>query len=194
MKRVSILFSILLLVFVLTVSKTRAGEFTIGSTVENFKLSDINGVEKSFNELKGEKGTMVVFLSAQCPVVKGYNDRLNAVVADYQAKGINFIGINSNATESLDWVKSHAEENYKFPMLIDTGNVIADKFGAVSTPEVFFFDKDNKLAYHGAIDNDKSGSNITSSFLRVALDEYLSGKAISKNSTKAFGCTIKRKE
>ncbi|HRH40971.1 MAG TPA: thioredoxin family protein [Pyrinomonadaceae bacterium] len=194
MKRVSILFSILLLVFVLTVSNARAGEFTIGSTVENFKLSDINGVEKSFNELKGEKGTMVVFLSAQCPVVKGYNDRLNAVVADYKAKGINFIGINSNATESLTWVKSHAEENYKFPMLIDTGNVIADKFGAVSTPEVFFFDKDNKLAYHGAIDNDKSGSNITSPYLRVALDEYLSGKAISKNSTKAFGCTIKRKE
>lgn len=194
MKRVSILFSILLLVFVLTVSKTRAGEFTIGSTVENFKLSDINGVEKSFNELKGEKGTMVIFLSAQCPVVKGYNDRLNAVVADYKAKGINFIGINSNATESLDWVKSHAEENYKFPMLIDKGNVIADKFGAVATPEIFFFDKDNKLAYHGAIDNDRNGSNITSPFLRVALDEYLSGKAISKNSTKAFGCTIKRKE
>ena len=194
MKRVSILFSILLMAFVLTVSTARATEFAIGSTVENFKLSDINRVEKAFNELKGEKGTIIVFLSAQCPVVKAYNDRLNAVVADYQSKGINFIGINSNFTESLDWVKSHAEENYKFPVLIDKGNVIADKFSATSTPEIFFFDKDSKLAYHGAIDNDRSGSNITSMFLRTALDEYLGGKSITKNVTKAFGCTIKRKE
>ena len=194
MKRVSILLSVFLLTFVLVVANAKAGEFTIGSTVENFTLSDITGAQKSFNELKGEKGTMVIFLSAQCPVVKQYNDRLNAVVADYKVKGINFIGINSNATESLEWVKSHAEENYKFPMLIDTGNIIADKFGAVATPEIYFFDKDGKLAYHGAIDNDRKGDNITSKFLRVALDEYLNGKSITNNKTKAFGCTIKRKE
>jgi peroxiredoxin len=192
MKRVSILLAVFLMAFVIAVPSSLAGEFTIGSTVENFKLSDINGVEKSFNDLKGEKGTMVIFLSAQCPVVKQYNDRLNQVVADYKAKGINFIGINSNSTESLDWVKSHAEENYTFPMLIDKGNMLADKFGAVATPEIYFFDKDSKLAYHGAIDNDRKGDNITTKFLRTALDEYLDGKAIKMNKTKAFGCTIKR--
>jgi peroxiredoxin len=156
-------------------------------------LPDINNVEKSFNDLKGEKGTIVVFLSAQCPVVKGYNERLNAVVADYKAKGVNFIGINSNATESLDWVKTHATENYKFPMLIDKGNVIADKFNANITPEMYFFDKDGKLVYHGSIDNDKSGMNIKSTYLRDALDQYLDGKEIKMTTTKAFGCTIKRK-
>lgn len=194
MKRVSILLSVFLLAFVLIVPNNQASEFTIGSTVENFTLSDITGANKSFNDLKGEKGTIVIFLSAQCPVVKQYNDRLNAVVTDYKAKGINFIGINSNSTEGLDWVKSHAEENYKFPMLIDTGNVIADKWGAVATPEIYFFDKDGKLAYHGAIDNDRKGDNITTKFLRTALDEYLGGKTITTNKTKAFGCTIKRKE
>jgi peroxiredoxin len=192
MKRVSILLAVLLLAFVIAVPSTTAGEFPIGSTVENFTLPDINNVEKSFNSLKGEKGTIIVFLSAQCPVVKGYNDRLNKVVADYKAKGINFIGINSNSTESLDWVKSHATENYAFPMLIDKGNVLADKFNAAFTPEIFFFDKDSKLAYHGAIDNDRKGDNITSLFLRTALDEYLTGKPITNNQTKAFGCSIKR--
>jgi peroxiredoxin len=193
MKRVSILLSVFLLAFVIVVNNAQATDFTIGSTVENFKLSDINGVEKSYNELKGTKGTIVIFLSAQCPVVKGYNERLNAIVADYQAKGINFIGLNSNSTEGLDWVKSHAEENYKFPMLIDKDNIIADKWGATATPEIYFFDKDGKLAYHGAIDNDRKGETITTKFLRTALDEYLGGKAITNNKTKAFGCTIKRK-
>lgn len=193
MKRASILFSVFLLAFVLMVSNANAEGFTIGSTVENFKLSDTNGVEKSFNDLKGEKGTIVVFLSAQCPVVKLYNERLNAVVADYKVKGINFIGLNSNSTESLEWVKSHTEENYKFPMLIDKDNIIADKWGASFTPEMYFFDKDNKLIYHGAIDNDRSGTNIKATYLRDAMNEYLGGKAITMNKTKAFGCTIKRK-
>lgn len=193
MKRVTVLLSVFLLVFVIVLNNVQASDFTIGSKVENFTLSDINGVQKSFNELKGEKGTIVVFLSAQCPVVKAYNDRLNAVVADYRSKGINFIGLNSNSTESLEWVKSHAEENYQFPMLIDKDNIIADKWGASATPEIFFFDKDGKLAYHGAIDNDRKGDNIKSTFLRTALDEYLDGRSITTNQTKAFGCTIKRK-
>jgi peroxiredoxin len=195
MKRTSILFSVLLLAFVLTTSIVKANEFTIGSTVENFKLSDINGANKSFNELKGEKGTIVVFLSAQCPVVKLYDDRLNAIVADFKTKGINFIGINSNVTEytKMDWVKSHAEEKYKFPMLIDKDNIIADKWGASFTPELYLFDKDGKLVYHGAIDNDRSGTNIKATYLRDALTEHLGGKAITTNKTKAFGCTIKRK-
>ncbi len=190
MKRFTILFAICLLAFAVV----RANDFTIGSTIENFTLNDVNNVEKSFNDMKGEKGTIIVFLSAQCPVVKQYNERLNALVADYQSKGINFIGMNSNSTESLEWVKSHTEENYKFPMLIDKGNVIADKWAATSTPEIFFFDKDGKLVYHGAIDNDRSGTNIKSTFLRDALDQHLDSKEIKVTATKAFGCTIKRAE
>ena len=111
----------------------------------------------------------------------------------FKAKGINFIGINSNSTEGLDWVKSHAEENYKFPMLIDKDNVIADKFGASFTPEMYFFDKDGKLIYHGAIDNDRSGTNIKATYLRDSVTEHLGGKAITTNKTKGFGCTSKGK-
>ena len=197
MKRKSILFAALLAVITFIsfadVSSANDG-LAVGKSVENFKLPDINGAEKSLNDLKGKNGAVVIFLSAQCPVVKGYNDRINKIAADYQAKGINFIGINSNATESLDWVKSHATENYKFPMLIDKDNVLADKWGASVTPEVFYFNDKNVLMYHGAIDNDRSGKNISDNYLTVAFDSSLSGKAIAKTSSKAFGCTIKRKE
>lgn len=170
-----------------------ARDFPVGTVLENFTLKDTNGTEKSYDSLKGEKGTIIVFLSIQCPVVKAYDERINAIAADYQAKGINFIGINSNSTEDTAAVKAHAAEKYKFPVLIDTGNVFADKLGANYTPEMFMFDSSNKLVYHGSVDNDRSGANVTTQFLRVAMDENLAGKPISKAETKAFGCTIKRK-
>jgi peroxiredoxin len=194
MKRTSILFSIafVLAAFVL-MPGVNSGDFAVGSTLENFSLPDTTGKTHSFNDLKGKNGAVVVFLSAQCPVVKGYNQRINQIAADYQAKGINFIGINSNATESLDWVKSDAAEvGYKFPLLIDKGNVLADKLAASVTPEVYYFDAKNVLLYHGAIDNDRSGKNITDPYLRTAFDSSLSGKKIEKTKANAFGCSIKR--
>ena len=146
-----------MLAFVLTPAVSDAkGGLEIGSTVENFTLTDTDGVTKSLNDLRGKKGTVVVWLSAQCPVVKAYKDRINEIAAEYQAKGIAFVGINSNATEDLNWVKSNkAEFGYNFPILIDKGNVLADKWGASVTPEVFYLDSKNVLLYHGAIDNDR---------------------------------------
>jgi len=173
---------------------SQAADFAIGATLENFSLPDTAGKTHSFNDLKGKNGTAIIFLSAQCPVVKGYNERISQVAADYAAKGINFVGINSNATEGLDWVKSNAAENYKFPVLIDKGNVIADKLGAAVTPEVYYFDAKNKLIYHGAIDNSRAGDNITSQYLRTAFDDSMSGKAVKETRINAFGCSIKRAE
>ena len=180
--------------FIFSPTIGKAGDFAIGTTIENFSLPDTAGATKSLNDLKGKNGSVVVFLSAQCPVVKGYNDRINQIAAEYQAKGINFIGINSNHTEGLDWVKSHAAENYKFPMLIDKNNVLADKLAATVTPEVFYFDAKNVLLYRGAIDNDRSGKAITDTYLKAAFDSSLAGKPIEKTSAKAFGCSIKRIE
>ena len=180
--------------FVLSPTAGKAGDFAVGTTLENFSLPDTNGKMQSFNDLKGSNGAVIVFVSAQCPVVKAYNERMNQIAADYQAKGISFIGINSNHTESLECVKSHSTENYKFPVLIDKGNVFADKLGATVTPEAYYFDAKNVLLYHGAIDNDKSGKAITEPYLRTAFDSALAGKAIAKNRANAFGCSIKRVE
>lgn len=192
MKRKFVLFLAVLALFVSFGNVSKADNFAIGSTLENFKLIDTNGAEKSFNDLKGKNGAILVFLSVQCPVVKGYNERMVKLAADYQAKGINVIGINSNSTESAEKVKTHAAENYKFPVLIDKGNVLADKLGANVTPETYYVNEKNVLVYHGAIDNDRSGENVTMNFLRDALDANLSGKPVVKTSANAFGCTIKR--
>jgi peroxiredoxin len=192
-RKTAVLFAILTLcAFVLNPTIGHAGDFAIGTAVENFSLPDTNGKTQSFNDLKGKNGAVVVFLSAQCPVVKAYNERISQLAADYQAKGINFIGINSNHTESAEWVKSNAAENYKFPVLIDKGNVLADKLGATVTPEAYYFDAKNVLLYHGAIDNDKSGKAISDPYLKTAFESSLAGKAIEKTRANAFGCSIKR--
>lgn len=170
-----------------------AEALAIGTVVESFSLPDVEGNPQTLNGLKGKNGTLVVWLSAQCPVVRAYKDRINEMAAEYQAKGINFVGINSNATEDLGWVKSNiAEFGYKFPVLIDKGNVLADKWGATVTPEVYYFDAKNKLMYHGAIDNDRGGKNITDPYLKAAFNASLDGKAIAKTRANAFGCGIKR--
>ena len=188
-----VLFAVLtLFVFILSPTAGSAGDFAVGTAIENFSLPDTAGKMQSFDDLKGKNGAVVVFLSAQCPVVKAYNERISQLAAEYQSKGITFIGINSNHTESLDWVKSNAAENYKFPVLIDKGNVLADKLGATVTPEAYYFDAKNVLRYHGAIDNDRSGRAITDNYLRSAFDSTLSGKAIAKSRANAFGCSIKR--
>jgi peroxiredoxin len=194
MKRTAVLSSIILAIFTFVSIAVVSADVAIGAKVDNFTLPDTNGKQQTLGELKGTNGTVIVFLSAQCPVVKAYNGRINEIAAEYQAKGINFIGINSNATEDDAWVKSHAAENYKFPMLKDKGNKLADKLGATTTPEIYYLDKDNVLLYRGAVDNDRSGKTVTEPYLKTAFDASLSGKKIEKTSTNAVGCSIKRAE
>lgn len=194
MKRSTLLIAALIAISIgLLAGGVSAQGLNVGATMENFSLADVAGTTRSLRDLSGKNGAVLIFLSAQCPVVRGYVDRINQLSAEYGAKGINFIGVNSNASEDLNWVKSNITEyGYKFPVLIDKGNVLADKLGAQATPEVYFVDAKGVLLYHGAIDNDKSGKNITESYLKTAFDSSLAGKKIERTTARAFGCSIKR--
>ena len=193
-KSLSVFLAIVgVLTFITMPPVSSASGLEIGSTVESFSLPDTDGTTHTLDSLKGKNGTVIVWLSAQCPVVKAYKDRINEIATAYKAKGINFIGINSNVSEDLTWIKSNKTEfGYQFPVLIDKGNALADKWGATVTPEAFYLDKKNVLLYHGAIDNDRSGKNVQEQFLKTAFDSALDGKAIAKTKTAAFGCSIKR--
>ena len=165
----------------------------IGTMIDDFKLPDTNGAERSLKSLAGKNGAVLIFISVQCPVSNGYNERMEKLAEDYQAKGVNVIGINANGTESAEAVKSHAAaKGFTFTVLKDDGNKIADRLGATRTPEAYLLDASGKLVYHGRIDNSQNTANITANDLRNALDEMLAGKAISKTGGAAFGCTIKR--
>jgi peroxiredoxin len=165
----------------------------IGTVLDDFKLPDTDGAERSLNALKGRNGAVLIFISVQCPVSNGYNERMEKLAEDYRARGINVIGINANVTEPLAAVKAHAaDKHYTFTVLKDDGNKIADRLGATRTPEAYLIDAGGRLVYHGRIDNSLNTANVTSNDVRDALDELLSGKRISKTGGAAFGCSIKR--
>ena len=165
----------------------------IGATIEDFTLPDVDNKDHSLKSLAGKNGTVLIFISVQCPVSNAYNERMEKLAQDYKAKGINVIGINANVTEDAAAVKAHAaEHNLTFTILKDGGNKIADKLGAAVTPEAYFLDSNNKLLYHGRIDNARNAAQIETSDLRNALDAALAAKAVEKTEAKAFGCTIKR--
>ena len=166
---------------------------SIGSTIADFKLPDVNGKSRSLSSLKGEKGTVLIFVSTRCPISNGYNERMEKLAQEYKGRGVNIVGINSNVSESPEDIKSHAAtNNLTFPILKDKGNKVADQLGAQVTPEVFFLDANNKLVYRGRIDNAKDSSAVSSNDLRDAIDATLDGKPVAKAEVRAFGCSIKR--
>jgi peroxiredoxin len=165
----------------------------IGATIDDFSLPDADGKEHSLKSLMGKKGVVLLFIATKCPVSNAYNERMEQLAQDYKAKGVTVIGINSNFTEPVIEVKSHAAEKHlTFTILKDEGNKIADRLGANRTPEAYVLDANNKLAYHGRIDNSQRPEGITANDLRDALDEMIAGKAVTKTGGAAFGCSIKR--
>src|SRR6185503_8071038 len=165
----------------------------IGATIEDFTLPDYDNKERSLKSLAGKNGTVLIFVAVQCPVSNAYNERMEKLAQEYKAKGIAVIGINSNVKEDGAAVKAHAaENNLTFAILKDPRNKIADKLGATVTPEAYFLDANNKLVYHGRIDNSRNPDQIETSDLRNALDASLADKPVEKTEAKAFGCTIKR--
>lgn len=164
-----------------------------GATVDEFTLPDVNGQEHTLKSLKGKNGTVLIFIAVQCPVSNAYNDRMEKLAEDYKDKGIAVIGINANSSEDAATIKAHAAEKHlTFTILKDAGNKVADKLGAARTPEAYFLDGNNKLLYHGRIDNSQNPDAIESNDLRNALDSSLAGKPVEKPEAKAFGCSIKR--
>ena len=165
----------------------------IGATIVDFTLPDTDGKEHSLSSLKGKSGTVLIFVAVQCPVSNAYNERMEKLAQDYKARGISVVGINANSSEPADAVKAHAAaHNMTFLILKDNGNKIADSLGATKTPEAYVLDANNKLVYHGRIDNSKDITQINSTELRDALDATLSGKPVTKTTAAAFGCSIKR--
>jgi peroxiredoxin len=167
----------------------------IGASAPDFQLTSVDGKAFSLAEAtKSHKATVVMFIATKCPYSNAYNDRMKKMADEYAAKGVQFVGINSNSTEPADEVQKHGKEHgFGFPLMKDPSNKVADMYDARRTPEVFVIDAQGKVRYHGRIDeNYEDAAKVTSPDLRNALDSVLSGQPVAKAETKAFGCTIKR--
>lgn len=170
-----------------------AGEPAIASKTFDFNLKDYKGKSHSLSDYKGSKAVVVIYVATRCPVSNAYNQRMADLYKMFKGKGIAFLGINSNKMESVEEIKEHAQKNgLSFPILKDVDNIVADRYEASVTPEVYVLDKGGKLLYQGRIDDSRREDQVTSTDLSNALIEILSGKEVTAKKSKAFGCTIKR--
>ena len=170
-----------------------AQEFKLGAPVADFEIRDLKGNVHTYAELKGAT-TVVMFISTQCPISNGYNDRMKAVYNDYSAKGVHFIFINANVNEPAAEVARHAADHgFPFAVYKDANDAAADRFGAQVTPEAYVIDSSGVLRYHGYVDDAQNESRVHVHGLRMALDAVMAGKPVANAETKAFGCTIKRR-
>lgn len=164
------------------------------------KLKDVSGKEISLKEAKKTNGLLVMFSCNTCPFVVKNQERTKEICDYAESKNFGVVILNSNEAnrsnvDSYGEMQGYAkDQGYKWNYLVDTDSELANAFGANRTPEVYLFNKDLKLVYHGAIDNNPSdASNVTRKHLQIAIDETVEGKAVSMTETKSVGCGIKRK-
>ena len=145
-------------------------------------------------ERAAHPATVVMFVSTRCPVSNAYDGRMEELERTYAARGVRFIGVNSNVNEPASEVAAHAREHgFTFPVVKDDGSRTADAYGAQHTPEIFVVDPSGVVRYHGRIDENRDDpAAVRSPDLRNALDAILAGKPVAVPETKAFGCSIKR--
>ena len=172
---------------------TKAPEFDLPDTIsgKNVKLSDI----------QSDKATVVMFLCNHCPYVIHVNEEIVRLAADYQAKGVRFVGISSNDVENYpqdgpDEMKKHAAAvGYNFPYLYDETQEVARAYDAACTPDFYIFDGDMILVYRGRLDGSRpsNGLPLTGTDLRAALDAVLGGEQVTDRQYPSGGCNIKWK-
>lgn len=146
---------------------------------------------------------VVCFLGCDCPVAKLYAPRLKTLAQRFAGEGVEFVSINSNPQDSIaklaKYAKDHVldDSSVMFPMLKDHDGQVASRFGATRTPEVFVIDSLGQVIYQGRIDDQYRPGVVTDQptrdDLRIAIEEHLSGKAVSVATTTAAGCRIAKR-
>ena len=181
----------------MTLTKTPICDF--GKKAENFQLNSTDNKIISLKDIKGENGTLVMFICNHCPYVKAI---INDIVNDsniLNKEGINSVAIMSNDVknypeDSFDNMIKFAKENhFNFPYLIDENQEIAKTYGAVCTPDFFGYNKNLELQYRGRIRELKDLKVVRNgdSDLYKAMFQIAKTDRGPENQIPSMGCSIK---
>ncbi len=174
----------------------------LGSEIVHFELFNpkLNN-SQSLSELRGKKGTLIIFMCNHCPYVIHILPKLVEISETYIPKGISFIGINSNdiinyPEDSPEKMVELTQKYYiNFPYLYDETQEIAKAYDAACTPDFYLYDSNDKLVYHGRFDASRPNSEkpTTGEDLSKAMDLLLENKSIFSPQYNSIGCSIKWK-
>ena len=182
-------------------------DLKIGTSLpaSDVRMMDVSGKELTLKEIAGKNGLLVVFSCNTCPFVigsegsEGWEGRYPELAAYASRFGVGVAFVNSNEAKRndgdgmSDMQKRYKEKNLGGFYLLDKEHVVADAFGARTTPHVFLFDKGLKLVYKGAIDdNVASASEVKEPWLKNAIAAMTGGGTIDPATTRNIGCSVKR--
>ncbi len=184
-------------------SDTLSNMLPLGTKAPYFELpnpSHTNEIQ-SLEELKGEKGTLVIFMCNHCPFVKHVIDKLTELHEDYHERGIQFIAINANDADKYTddspekMIEFQIERKFDFPYLYDESQAIAKAYDAACTPDFFLFDDKLDLVYRGQMDDSRPGNKteVTGEDLIIAFENLLLGEPQEDLQKPSLGCNIKWK-
>lgn len=166
---------------------------SLGDPAPAFELPGVDGGSHSDQDFAG-RPFAVVFSCCHCPYVVAWEDRIDDVARSFAGRA-GLVAVNSNAGylgDSFEDTAARAlDKGFAFPFLYDETQEVAEDYGAARTPEVFVFDAEHRLAYHGAPDSDHQDPEGAEPYLREALEAALEGREPEVREVPAVGCTIK---
>jgi peroxiredoxin len=181
---------------------TESTMLDIGTPAPEFDLLDTTSDQKiSFEDVRGDSGTLVYFICNHCPYVLHVIDELVAVANAYRSRGIGVVAISSNDVEkypvdSPENMKVFAQKNnFNFPYLYDEDQSVARAYDAACTPDLYLFAGNGKLYYRGRLDGSRpnAGTPVSGIDLRNAIDALLAGRQAPEKQYPSMGCNIKWK-
>ena len=174
----------------------------LGTSAPAFSLPEGEGARHSLDSVRGDKGTLVIFICNHCPFVVHVAEELARLGHDYQSKGIGIVAISSNDVENYPqdapekMAETAREWDLSFPYIYDESQEVAKAYEAACTPDFFLFDADDKLTYRGQLDDSRpnSGIPVDGRDLRSAMDAMIAGEPVGQDQKPSLGCNIKWKE
>jgi peroxiredoxin len=177
---------------------TENRDVPLGTPCPDFRLPTVDGRTLARDDVRDEPVLCVLFICNHCPYVQAVEDRIIALAREYGPRGVAMVGICSNdPTDYPDdapprLLARWRAKGYGFPYLVDADQSVARAFGAVCTPDIFVYDRDRRLAYHGRIDDSwKDPGRVTRRELAAAFDALLAGGRPSPEQPVSVGCSIK---
>jgi len=166
-------------------------------TAPAFDLPGVDGRNHSLEEYADATVLVLVQSCNHCPYVIAWEGRINALQREYADRGVKIVALSSNdpdayPADSFDRMVEHARDaGYVIDYLYDESQDVARALGSERTPEVFVYDADRRLVYHGAVDDNREEDQATAHYLRDAIEAALGGETPAVTDTPAVGCTVK---
>jgi peroxiredoxin len=163
----------------------------------DFDLPGVDGAQHALADYADAEALVLVQSCNHCLYVQAWEDRMSAIQRDYEGRGVRLVAVSSNDADShpedsFEEMRARAaRRGFTFDYLYDEEQGVARALGAERTPEVFLYDRDRRLRYHGAIDDSRDERSVTRHYLRDALDAVLEGREPPVAETPAVGCTVK---